>query len=140
MNARMLVGMVALVGVAGVVSAAAQDALDHAVERARRAWGGHDAETLLATSDTVRLQIPDAASNALRPGQAARLLQRYWATAEERSFDLVELRRLADDHAYAEMARHYVVRGTDEERRETVFLGFRRTEGVWRLREVRVTP
>jgi hypothetical protein len=134
-------GMALLAAVAAAGPARAQDALDLAVERARAAWSAHDVQALLATSDTVRLQIPDvAASNALRPGQAARLLERYLATAEERSFQLVELRRLADDHAYAEVARDYVVRGTDEDRREMVFLGFRRVDGVWRLREVRVTP
>jgi hypothetical protein len=116
-----------------------QDGLDGLVREAREAWLRHDIATLLSTSDTVRLQVPGIpASNALRPGQAARLLDRYLETAQERAFEVVDLRRLSDDHAYAELARNYVVRGTDEIRRETVFLGFRRVEGDWRLREVRV--
>jgi hypothetical protein len=59
---------------------------------------------------------------------------------EEVSFELMNVRDLEDDHAYAEMKRVFVVKGTVEERAETVFLGFRRIDGVWRLREVRVTP
>jgi hypothetical protein len=68
------------------------------------------------------------------------LLQRYLEQSSERSFNLYEVRRLAPDHAYAEMVRRYVVEGTSEVRKETVYLGFRLLEGRWRLREVRVTP
>jgi hypothetical protein len=32
------------------------------------------------------------------------------------------------------------VRGTEEERGETAFLGFRLLGGQWQLREVRITP
>ena len=89
----------------------------------------------------MRLNIPGTATaNSLQPGQAARLLERYLNPSQERELDLVGLRRLAADHAYAELDRSYVVKGTSEERRERVFLGFRRLDGSWRLREVRVTP
>jgi hypothetical protein len=76
----------------------------------------------------------------LRPGQASRLLDRYLSPTEEISFQLENVRELAEDHAYAELKRVFVVRGTVEEREETVFLGFRRVRGTWSLREVRVTP
>lgn len=119
----------------------AQDPLDEAVARARGAWMAHDVDALLDTSDTVRLNVPGTASSpAMRPGQAAALLEKYLKAAEERGLDLVRIRRLADDHAYAELARAYVVRGTSEERRERVLFGFRKLDGTWRLREVRVTP
>ena len=119
----------------------AQDALDSAVAVAREALFDHDVEALVATSDTVRLNIPGTATaNSLQPGQAARLLERYLSPSQERDLELVGLRRLAEDHAYAELDRSYVVKGTSEERRERVFLGFRKLDGSWRLREVRVTP
>ncbi len=126
---------------AGAAPALAQTELDEAVELARAAWLEHDVESLVARSDTVRLRLPGiAVSASLRPEQAARLLDRYLDPSQERSFDLVGVRRLAEDHAYAEIARRYVVRGTEDELEETVFLGFRFLDGGWRLREVRVTP
>jgi hypothetical protein len=133
-----LTGLLLLTLAPGV---AAQDALDSAVVRAQEAFRQHDVDALVETSDTVRLNIPGTATAAsLRPGQAARLLSGYLDPAQERSLELVGLRRLADDHAYAELARSYVVKGTSEERVERVFLGFRKLSGAWRLREVRVTP
>lgn len=119
----------------------AQGSLDGAVERARGAWLSHDVEGLLAASDTVRLNVPGTASSpSMRPGQAAVLLEKYLKAAEELGLELVRIRRLAEDHAYAELARAYVVKGTSEERRERVLFGFRQLDGGWRLREVRVTP
>ena len=122
--------------------AAAQDEadpLEQAVQAVRSAWLAHDMAALVASSDTFRLDIPGVAvSTSLRPSQGQRLLAQYVETAQEVAFELDGLRRLAEDHAYAEMARRYVVRGTSEEQVEMVFLGFRRIDGVWRLREVRV--
>ncbi len=120
---------------------AAQSSLEEAVELSRRAWMKHDVEALVAKSDTIRLHLPGVATSAsAKPGQASRLLGQYLARAAETAFALREVRRLAPDHAYAEMIRTFKVRGTSEERSETVFLGFRILEGEWRLREVRVTP
>ena len=120
---------------------AAQSDLNRAVEFARAAWEGHDIRGLVAASDTLRLRIPEvAAAQSLRPAQAARILAGFLADADELSLQLREIRYVADDHAYAELERRFVVRGTEERRDETVFFGFRRVEGVWRLREVRVTP
>lgn len=133
--------VVALGVTLGVRPAAAQGALEAAVERARRAWLAHDMDALVARSDTVRLNLPGVARAAsLHPGQAARLLGQYWKPSEEREFSLRELRQLAPDHAYAEIYRRYVVKGTEEERVETAFLGFRLLDGRWHLREVRITP
>ena len=132
---------VGLILVALAPPVAAQDALDSAVALAQEAFHDHDAEALVATSDTVRLNIPGTVTaNSLQPAQAARLLERYLRPTQERELELVGLRRLAEDHAYAELDRCYVVKGTSEERRERVFLGFRKLDGSWRLREVRVTP
>ena len=100
--------------------------LSKAVEAAQNAWLAHNVDMLVSSSDTVRLHIPGVVPSAsLRPGQAARLLERYLKTASERTFELRDVRELAPDHAYAEIERVYVVTGTSEEREETVFLGFR---------------
>jgi hypothetical protein len=138
---RVEAALICMLGVACVATLEAQEGLDRAVSRAREAWMGHDVGALLSTSDTVRLDIPGTVTSAaMKPGQAGRVLERYIRGADERGFDLVRVRRLEPSHAYAELARVYVVKGTDEERREQVFFGFRLLEGVWRLREVRVTP
>lgn len=134
-----LVGVALVVGLAS--AAGAQQTLDSAAARARAALLAHDIPALLASSDTVRLQLPGVArSAALTPGQAARLLGRYLAGAEEIAFEVQAIRSASPDHGYAEGRRRYVVRGTADEQEETVFLGFRRVEGQWRLREVRVVP
>lgn len=119
----------------------AQDALEVAVAGASEAWTQHRARALVEGSDTVRLRIPGlAASSAVRPGQAARLLEEYLAEAEELGFALRGIRHVAEDHAYAEFGRRFKVRGTAEVREETVFLGYRLLAGKWRLREVRIAP
>lgn len=115
------------------------DGLDAAVETARQGWLQHDVGRLLGATDTVRLTLPEVAQAlSVRPGQAGRLLERYLKAADEQSLELKSLRRMAPDHAYAELERRYVVRGTEETRVETVYLFFRLAEGEWRLREVRV--
>jgi hypothetical protein len=119
----------------------AQTALDSVVGRATNAWMQHRVRDLVEGSDTVRLRIPGvAASPAVRPGQAIRLLEDYVGVAEELGLDLRGTRHVADDHAYAELSRRYRVRGTAEVREETVFLGFRKFSGRWALREVRIAP
>lgn len=136
------VGLALALGTAAPDRAGAQEpGLAQAVEAARRAWLAHDVRALVAGSDTVRLRIPGVAVNhALRPAQAARLLQQYLEAAEEEAFSLTEIRSVGEGHAYAELERRHVIRGTDDRRAETVFFGFRRLDGRWRLREVRVAP
>ena len=123
------------------VALGAQSTLAVAIEEARAAWKDHRVTALVSKSDTVRLHLPGIAMSAsLRPGQASKLLREFLEDAEELEFELRDVRQLADDHAYAEMARVYVVKGTTEKRTETVFLGFRVLGGQWSLREVRITP
>ena len=119
----------------------AQGDYRQAVERARHSWLNHDMDALVLGCDTVRLRIPGIAPSAsLKPGQAARLLDQYLKPTEEVAFRVSSYRELSDDHVYAEMVRVYVVKGTDEQREETVLLGFRVIGDRWSLREVRVTP
>jgi hypothetical protein len=115
--------------------------LDEAAERVRQAWLAHDYAGLVASSDTLRLQLPGIGrATPVRPPQAARVLREYLRSANEIAFELRHFRSVAEGHSYAQMVRRYVVQGTSDERVETVFLGFRWLEGQWRLREVRVTP
>jgi hypothetical protein len=131
-----------LAGLASLPSrGTAQGDIERAVESTRQSWIEHDMAALVSGSDTVRLRIPGIAPSAsLRPGQAARLLEQYVRPTQEVSFEVSSLRQLSDDHVYAEMVRVYVVKGTDQQRKETVLLGFRKIGGHWSLREVRVTP
>lgn len=138
---RAILAMVAACELAAAGQAGAQTALDSVVGRATDAWLQHRIRELVDGSDTVRLRIPGvAASAAVRPGQAVRLLEEYLGVAEELGIDLLGIRHVADDHAYAELGRRYQVRGTSEVREETLFLGFRRRDGKWALREVRIAP
>ncbi len=121
-------------------SAAGQIGFEEAVELARSTWLRQDYVGLFASSDTVRLQLPGIGRHqSLQPAHAARFLKEYFYAANEIYFRLSKIRTASEDHAYAQLIRRYVVRGTTDERVETVFLGFRRVDGRWRLREVRVT-
>ena len=120
---------------------AAQSPLQQAVELARLAWLQHDFRGLVESSDTVRLQFPEGGrAPSVRPAHAARVLEEYLVSANEIAFELRSIREASDDHAYAQLVRRYVVQRTSDERVETVFLGFRRVEGRWLLREIRITP
>lgn len=135
------VAAVAVLVLAPARALRAQSSLDTAVGQARQAWMRHDVQVLLEASDTVRLQLPGVGlASALQPGQAARLLDTYLNGSTEVAFTLEELRRPGPGRGYAQMRRVYVVRGTTDRQEETVFLGFDLIGGVWRLREVRVTP
>ncbi len=124
-----------------VEGVAAQSPLQQAVEVARLAWLQHDFSGLVKSSDTVRLQLPEGGrAPSVRPAHAARVLEEYLRSANEIAFELRNIREASDDHAYAQLVRRYVVQRTSDERVETVFLGFRRVEGRWLLREVRITP
>ena len=119
----------------------AQEDLDQVIQAAQQSWRSHDMSALVSGSDTIRLRIPGIAPSAsLKPGQAARLLEQYVKSAEEISCERTGQRDLAEDHVYAEISRVYVVKGTHQERTETILFGFRRIGGRWLLREVRVTP
>ena len=132
--------LAALLTGAAPTAVSAQMDLEEIVELVRKAWLRHDYEELLASSDTVRLQFPEIGrQQGVPPAHAARVLREYLSSADEVSFELYQILTASEDHRYAQLVRKYVVRRTTDERVETVFLGFRRVEGRWRLREVRVT-
>jgi hypothetical protein len=132
--------VLALWSVLPATEARAQRTLGEAVERARSAWLSHDTGVLAASWDSLTLGLPGIQEVTVGSGQAARLLNRYLQPAMERAFEIRNTRTTGEEQGYAEAKRRYVVRGTSDEASEMVYLGFRRTDGRWRLTEIRVTP
>ncbi|HYT72989.1 MAG TPA: hypothetical protein VEK78_16495 [Gemmatimonadales bacterium] len=119
----------------------AQSSLPEAAERARAAWLAHNPEALVGQSGSLVLQIPGAdPSSPLERPQAAELLRRHWRSAVERWLTVGAVREVEPGEGYVELERRYVVSGTSDERRETVFLGFRKAGGRWLLTELRSGP
>lgn len=119
-------------------TAPAQSDLASAGNRAAAAWRAHDPAALVGRSSAVVLQIPGAdPSAALGRAQAIELLRRHFHSASERRVQVAAAREVEAGRGVVELERHYVVRGTTDERRETVFLGFRLIQGEWVLSEVR---
>ena len=115
--------------------------LRQAAERVQIAWLAHDVGSLTESDSlTLRLRDTDEGSGSFPRAQAVRILGRYLQPAAEVAFDLRTVRSAGPYQAYAEATRRYVVRGTSDPVVETVVLGFRRSDGKWRLAEVQVTP
>ena len=119
----------------------AQQSLADAAERVRAAWMAHDARGLVGQSSSILLQIPgaDPSSPLARP-QAVELLRRYLRSVVECSVAVRAVREVEEGKGFVELERRYVVVGTSDERRETLFLGFRRLGDSWLLSELRTAP
>ncbi len=123
------------------IPAGAQATLSDAAALAKAAWSAHDAQGLVGRSSGLILQIPGAEpSSPLGRPQAIELLRRYFRPAEERGLDVTTIREVEPGKGFVELTRRYVVAGTTELRRETLFLGYRLLEREWRLVEVRSAP
>lgn len=131
--------IVVLAALLGAGPAAAQrGTLEEAARAARQAWMVHDVEALVGGSSGIVLQIAGAApSSPVGRAQAEELLRRHLATGTEVSVTIVTVREVEEARGFVELERRYVVRGTTDPRRETVFLGFRLTGERWVLSEVR---
>jgi len=128
-----------LLGTAAV--AQGQATLSEAAAKAKNAWGAHDPEALVGKSSNIVLQIPGAdPSSPLARSQAIELLRRYFRPSEERGLDVTAIREVEAGKGFVELTRRYVVTGTSEERRETLFLGYRLIAREWRLVELRSAP
>lgn len=124
-----------------VLPLAAQTTLPEAAERAKQAWLAHDPQALVGQSPSLVLQIPGAdPSSPLGRAQAVELLRRYLRPVEERGLDVTVIRVVEPGKGFVELARRYVVSGTTDLRRETLFLGFRLVAGRWALAELRSAP
>jgi hypothetical protein len=118
-----------------------QATLSDAAERAKQAWSAHDPQALVGQSSNIVLQIPGAdPSSPLGRAQAIELLRRYFRPAEERGLDVTTFREVEPGKGFVELTRRYVVTGTTELRRETLFLGYRLIRREWRLVELRSAP
>ena len=140
MTSRVLTVLV--IATSGVTAAAwPQDSLARAAERVRRAWLAHDVQAIVGQSPRLVLQIPGADPSApLERAQAAELLRRYLQRVVERALAVGAVREVEPGHGYAELDRRYVVAGTSDERRETIFLRFRKPGPEWLLTELRSAP
>src|SRR6266545_2839809 len=121
--------------------ARSQATLSDAAARAKQAWAAHNPQALVGQSSNIVLQIPGAdPSSPLGRPQAIELLRRYFRPAEERGLDVTAIREVEPGKGFVELTRRYVVAGTAELRRETLFLGYRLLDRQWRLAELRSAP
>ena len=119
----------------------AQGSLAEAAERVRQAWLAHDVQAVVGQSSSVVLQIPGADPSApVDRAQAIELLRRHLRAGAERDLRVSAVREVEPGRGYAELDRRYVVAGTSDERRETIFLGFRKPGQEWVLAELRSAP
>ena len=133
-------GGLALLLVCAPGALAVQATLEAAARQAREAWLAHDPQALVGQSPSIVLQIPGADPSApLGRAQAVELLRRHFQSAAEQRLTITAVREMESGRGFVELERRYVVRGTSEVRRETVFLGFRRVAGRWGLSELRST-
>jgi hypothetical protein len=119
----------------------AQGSLAEVAERVRQAWLVHDVQGVVGQSSSVVLQIPGADPSApVDRAQAIELLRRHLRAGAERGLRVSAVREVEPGRGYAELDRRYVVAGTSDERRETIFLGFRKPGQEWMLTELRSAP
>ena len=122
-------------------AAAQQSPLAVAADRVRAAWLDHDARGVVGQSSSILLQLPGAdPSSPVARAQAVELLRRYLRSVVECSVAVKTVREVEDGKGFVELERRYQVVGTSDERRETVFLGFRRAGDSWVLAELRTAP
>ena len=122
-------------------SGVAQGSLAEVAERVRQAWLVHDVQGVVGQSSSVVLQIPGADPSApVDRAQAIELLRRHLRAGAERALRVSAVREVEPGRGYAELDRRYVVAGTSDERRETIFLGFRKRGREWMLSELRSAP
>ena len=133
--------LLAIASISIVAPLAAQGTLPEAAEAAKQAWMAHDPQALVGQSPSLVLQIPGAdPSSPLGRAQAIELLRRYLRAVEERGLDVTVIRVVEPGRGFVELTRRYVVAGTTELRRETLFLAFRLESGRWALAELRSAP
>jgi hypothetical protein len=115
--------------------------LPEAAQAARQAWLSHDVQALVGASPNLVLQIPGAdPSSPLGRAQAGELLRRYLRPVAERSLEIGRMEVVEEGKGFVELDRRYVVLGTNDLRRERLFLGFARLAGRWVLTELRSAP
>ncbi|HMH82088.1 MAG TPA: hypothetical protein VK531_04405 [Gemmatimonadales bacterium] len=118
-----------------------QGSLAEAAERVSQAWRAHDVQAIVGQSASVVFQLPGAdLSTPVARAQALELLRRHLRAGVERDLAVSAVREVEPGRGYAELDRRYVVSGTSDERRETIFLSFRKLGDEWVLTELRSAP
>lgn len=131
--------MASVLALAPAAAPAQSAGLEHAAERARRAWFRHDAAGLVANSPRLLIQLPGAdPSVALGPAQASALLADFLAPAQEVETVVRAAREVEPGRGYVELERQYRVAGTQDVRRQALLLGYRQDRETWTLVELRV--
>jgi hypothetical protein len=122
-------------------SARQGDSLLVAAQRAAAQWVRHDFAGLVGTGEAVMVHLPGAEpSSALRPSQAAALLETFAEGARELEVTVLVARNVDPDRAYVEAQRVYQAAGTEVRRTQSLYFGFRRVGASYRLVEVRALP
>jgi hypothetical protein len=117
------------------------DSLLSAARRAARAWRLHEFVALVTGSPGVMVRLGGTEPSApLRLAQAAQTLQTFARGSVELEVEVLAVRPVDDGRAYAEVQRTFVMPGTTARRSQTLYLGLRKVEGVWRVVEVRLVP
>ena len=117
------------------------DSLLAAARRAARAWRSHDFTGLVAGSPGVMVRLGGSEPSVpLRPAQAAQTLQAFAGGADELEVEVLAVRSVDASRAYAEVQRTFSVRGTASRGVQTLYVGLRLGEGVYRVVEVRLVP
>jgi hypothetical protein len=117
------------------------DSLLGAAQRAARAWRQHDFVGLVAGSPGVMVRLGGTEPSApLRPAQAVQTLQAFARGADEVEVEVLAVRPVDAGRAYAEVQRTFTGPGTSARRVQTLYVGLRRVEGVFRVVEVRLVP
>ncbi len=118
-----------------------QSSLEGEARRVREAWLAHDMRSVVPGPDPVELRLPSSEpARPLVPAQAVALLQSFVEETSEVDFSFRTIRQSSEEQGYVEAVRRYVVRRTEDELRQTVFMAFRKVESQWRLTELRVLP
>jgi hypothetical protein len=117
------------------------DSLLVAAQRAGAQWLRHDFGALVGTGEAIMVHLPGAEpSSALRPSQAAALLQTFANGDRELEVTVLVARKVDPDRAYVEAQRVYQVAGTGVRRTQALYFGFRRVGTSYRLVEIRALP
>lgn len=112
-------------------------------EQARSAWVAGDFPALVSGVTRLQLRLPGLdPSAAIGQAQAVALLRSYVRGTIELGVAVEGAREVGPNRGFVELLRRYRLDGTQEERTETVLLGYRRAPATrtWRLVELRVAP
>ena len=108
-------------------------------EAARSAWMAGDFARLVAGGARIQLRLPSADPSAgVGRAQAVALLRGYVQGTTEVLVTVESAREVGPDRAFVDLRRRYRLDGTQEERVESVLLGYRRVGSGWMLVDLRV--